>query len=623
MIEDYSETDKKLSLILQNKRNEYSNQIYQMALKYIVNGSNLEAVISNLCESIDNNTYSMCCIMLHDKKEEKISSYFSPNLPRSFFEALKGLKIEPVGCSSSVAAFKKKMVSSSILKDTGWFDYRGLAIKHSIGSCYSFPFFTEQKELLGTIDFYYRVENRISPEEILILESYSQIVGIIIDTYHKRINLNDTNQIDTLTNLKNRQQFFREIQKAASLGMHYYILFLDIDHFRLINQYYSFEIADYVLVEVANRIKLNNNRSIVGRWNGDQFVIFIPEATELQCIHYAKQLLEKLEEIIICKGEQILITCSIGISKYNEKDRSFGVKPAEAAMKIAKKKGTQRWYIYEESFQGSTIEEELAKAITQGEFELYYQPQLEIEEKKIFGVEALLRWKHPIYGSVSPQQFIQVAEEQGLMGTLGDLVIKKSFQQVKKLISMCPGIRVSINISVIQLNKPTFFEKLLDEIRRHGILANHVIIEITETAAINNMVKIRQVIEKVRSLGIQVAIDDFGTAYSSLKYIKDLPCDILKIDKSFVRDIELDPKNLQIVNLMVELGKRTNIKVSAEGVETKEQMNLLKELGCDIIQGFYVSKPLSFDELSHFLKKTDDGKLKPKWLKNGKKSLMR
>lgn len=171
---------------------------------------------------------------------------------------------------------------------------------------------------------------------------------------------------------------------------------------------------------------------------------------------------------------------------------------------------------------------------------------------------------------------------------------------------MSPNLKISINISVIQLNKPTFYDKLIKEIRENDILAEHVIIEITETAAINNISKIRKVIEKVRSLGIQVAIDDFGTAYSSLKYIKDLPCDILKIDKSFVRDIELDQKNLQIVNLMVELGKRTNIKVSAEGVETWKQMNLLKQLGCNIIQGFYVSKPLSFDELRAYLTKSKD-----------------
>lgn len=328
-----------------------------------------------------------------------------------------------------------------------------------------------------------------------------------------------------------------------------------------------------------------------------------------------KYISSKAEKILkICSkpyyinDRMIQLSASIGVSIYSEGDDIDNfVKKADIAMHVVKSSGKNGYTFFSEEMQKDIesklqLETDLKRAIANKEFVLYFQPLFSLKECKIIGFEALIRWKHPQKGMISPGVFIPLAEETGLIRDMGNIVIKEAFKQLKKWEKTpLKDVKVSINISDIQLRDDNFIDFVKYSINKYKINPKNITFEVTETIMMKSFERNIEIFKELQNMGIQVALDDFGTGYSSLGYLKKLPIDIIKIDKIFIDNIHNEDTDRSFVDGIISLVHKMNMNVVAEGVELKEQMNILKEKGCDIIQGYFIGKPMDVNDVEKML----------------------
>lgn len=419
---------------------------------------------------------------------------------------------------------------------------------------------------------------------------------------------------DQLLHLSNRRKYEYELQRAIDIENNVGILFLDLDRFKYINDSLGHRVGDKLIVSVAKRLKdLIDNDTIVLRQGGDEFTILVKGIGKDNISKLAKDILDHMKKPFIIDQHEILITCSIGISLYPEhgKDIETLMKNADAALYWVKENGKDNYSIYEgymieKSANTMELELELRKAVENQEFILHYQPKIDLNTEEIVGCEALIRWDHPRRGIISPEKFIPLAEETGLINQIGEWVLREACKQNKKWHDTgWSDIQMAVNMSVSQLkqsNIVTTIESLLSETQ---LDPRFLEIEITESISmVTEEEKIKQLFD-LKEFGISLAIDDFGTGYSSLKYLNKLPVDTLKIDKYFIDEVGMSTYSTSslMVNAIISLAKSLNLKVVAEGIETQEQMKYLKKHQCDIGQGYFLCKPLPADELEKFFKR--------------------
>lgn len=383
------------------------------------------------------------------------------------------------------------------------------------------------------------------------------------------------------------------------------LLFLDLDQFKRINDTKGHSTGDIILKNVAFRLKgAIEENDFVARLGGDEFLILLENKTKKEVSEVAKSIIEQFSVPIVVKQDEFFVTPSIGISMYptDGKDQESLIKNADAAMYIAKDHGKNNYQFYSSSIaekgaRKMELEMALRKAISNKELELYYQPQIDIITGSIYGVEALLRWKHPVYGYLSPDEFIPIAEESNLMLSIGEWVITQAFMQKKQWeANGKKDIKLAINISARQFQYIDFFPFLQKEVQRLQINTTKIELEITESI-MQNIEKSKIELDNIKKLGFQISIDDFGKGYSSLSYLKSLPIDTIKIDKSFIDDIHHPKHRGSLAKVIIDMGHNMNFTVIAEGVETKEQVEFLQNHACEIVQGYYYSKPLPPIEL--------------------------
>lgn len=418
---------------------------------------------------------------------------------------------------------------------------------------------------------------------------------------------------DSLTSLTNRRYFEEKIESAIQetnrLNSRFAIMFIDLDRFKFINDTLGHHTGDLLLVSVSNLLKkIVGKDNVVSRQGGDEFMILVRNTTKEKVEKLAERIINELQKPISINGNELFITSSIGISLYPDHGSSLNslIKRADTSMYSAKEQGKNRYQTFNVSMDDHitlkvNLENGLRKAIEHDELSIAYQPKLELLSNEIIGVEALLRWKHSEYGNISPSTFIPLAEETGLILKLGDWVLREACLQLKKWEDEgVEHLGVSVNVSTIQFLQKDFVEKV--EAILKDTLADPVYLEleITESSTMDTELVISK-LRKLKQLGIKISIDDFGSGYSSLSHIKNLPIDILKIDKSFINDIENDQSNQAIVSTILALATNLNLKTIAEGVENERQYQILKEKGCDQIQGYYISKPVPVAEVSKLM----------------------
>lgn len=413
---------------------------------------------------------------------------------------------------------------------------------------------------------------------------------------------------DTLTGHYNRD-FIRNdesiIEKIKCESFE--VIFLDIDNFKSINDRFGHHIGDKVLIGLSQRLKrFFDRKDIIIRHGGDEFIIICFKKFDIG------ELIELMSKTCSIDELDFRLGVSIGVSKYPEDSSSIDelFSMADIAMHEAKKvRNSYKYFnqdMYKKSMEISDLEHQLRHALDNGEFYMMYQPQILSTNHEVHGVEALIRWENAKLGFVPPDKFIPVAEDNGIIIKIGEWIVKRVLEDIKDVWEQT-GVKfhISMNISVMQFMEAGFLDLLLKMISDIGIDKNYVTLEITESLAIEEFNYVIPLLMKVREEGIDISLDDFGTGYSSLSILKKLPITELKIDKQFVDDIERTTEN-SLIKTIFSIGKNFSYKIVCEGTETKEQVDILKEYGCDIFQGYYFSKPLLKDDLIEFIKDFDD-----------------
>ena len=411
---------------------------------------------------------------------------------------------------------------------------------------------------------------------------------------------------DALTGLPNRLLFFDRlsvaIQQAARNKSLLAVMFLDLDRFKNVNDSLGHNVGDVLLFEVAERLTASLRKGdTVSRLGGDEFTVLLNEISDARdASQIAEKIVRSINEPFMIQEQSINIGASVGIAIFPEhgQDADSLIKNADGAMYAAKENGRNNFQIFSPEKAGKSDklsqESRLRKAIEDGEFCLYYQPKVDLASGRLAGAEALIRWKHPERGLIMPDDFIPMAEETRLILPLGEWVLNEGCRQAKAWEKA--GLKVSLNLSPYQLHKASLTETVDLALKSSGIDPAYIELEITETAAMKNPGQTLSVLRELTSRGLTVSLDDFGKGYSSLNYLKQFPVSTIKIDMAFIRDLLTEPKDAAIVRAIILLGHNLNMKVLAEGVETKEQAEFLKNEGCDLAQGYFYSRPVPAEE---------------------------
>jgi len=442
----------------------------------------------------------------------------------------------------------------------------------------------------------------------------SQFIGIFTDiTEHKQVEERIVHlaHYDALTDLPNRLLFQdrceHAIDKASRDRSHMAVLFLDLDGFKDINDTLGHPIGDKVLKVIAERLAATTRREdTVARLGGDEFTMVVEELDSPQdAAIIAEKLLESLHDPIMVQDHQFHLTASIGISIYPDDgaDTTTLVRNADTAMYRAKEQGRNGYQFYtreltSSAFERVLLEGQLREALERGEFQLVYQPQIDLPSGAVIGVEALLRWHNPAIGSIPPGRFIPIAERSGLIEPIGAWVLEHACQQLRQWQNNgVPIRRMSVNISGVQLQRSEFVKEVERIVGANGINTAHLELEVTESFIMTHSDEAISALTQLRALGITLAVDDFGTGYSSLSYLKSLPIHRIKIDQSFVRDIPEDSNDEAITRAIIALSHNLQLQVIAEGVESAAQHQFLLNEGCDEAQGYYFGRPLPADQI--------------------------
>ncbi|MGE5676803.1 MAG: EAL domain-containing protein [Pseudomonadota bacterium] len=415
---------------------------------------------------------------------------------------------------------------------------------------------------------------------------------------------------DSLTLLPNRMLFNAsldaELERASRDGSKLAVMIFDIDRFESINNTLGHAAGDKLLKNLAEKINyLSGHGYIVSHMGEDRFAILYKNFTcREDVLRLSTGVMDIIKQPWLLDGHKLYITACTGIAFYPENGESSSLlfKNAFSAMQRAKLNGRDNYVIYDPSMNSKLLEQmnldsSIHRALDNGEFSLYYQPQVNAMSGEITGCEALIRWNHPELGMISPLKFIPVAEANGLIIPIGRWVLYTACMQNK--LWQESGYRqicVSVNLSAVQLIQEDFIDMVAGILKETGLSPEFLELEITESVAVKNPEHITSIIEKLKNMGIRIALDDFGTGYSSLNYLKNFAINTLKIDKSFICDMNENPKNAAIVSTILAMGHNLVLNVTAEGVETEDQYELLKEKGCNIIQGYYFGKPIPFHE---------------------------
>jgi diguanylate cyclase (GGDEF)-like protein len=488
------------------------------------------------------------------------------------------------------------------------------ARRAGLHAAFAFPVLIDT-EVVGILEFF--ASDRLAPDDALlrIMAQIGTQLGRVVERKRAKERLLHDAHHDSLTGLANRLKLLGRLEQilasARREANRCAVMFLDLDRFKAINDSLGHAMGDRLLIEVANRLTATVRGSdIVARLGGDEFVVVLPGVPGAEvAARQAEKILAAVGAPCTIDGNELSSTPSIGIAMFPDDGGSVEelMKHADAAMYSAKNGGRNNYQFFTASMNEAAIErlvleQSMRQGLARHEFLLHYQPQIDIVQGRLIGFEALVRWNHPREGMISPARFIPVAEDTGLITELGQYVVREALRQLRVWLDhFGVDIRMAINLSARQLRDKDLPALMAEALDAAGVAPRHVELEITESVAMANPGQTILILNQMRGMGMHLAVDDFGTGYSSLAYLKHLPIQRLKIDQSFVRDLETDPNDAAICTATIALAHSMGLEVIAEGVETPGQLAYLKRLGVDIAQGYLFSRPLAPTDAEAFL----------------------
>lgn len=589
------------------EQERFRNRIFEL-LAY---NNNLSDILREIVLYIEQLHEGMIAsILLLDEDGQHLRLGASCSLPDFIEQAIDGLLVAEDSTPCGTAAFRnERVIAENLQTDLTLAAYRDMAARANLCACWSEPIHSAKGAVLGTFAVYLHHPGLPTLEDVKLLQQAATLASIAIERKRAEDTIWRQANYDTVTHLPNRRLFRdrleQEIRRAQREQKRLALLFIDLDRFKEVNDTLGHDAGDTLLVEAAHRISATiRDTDTAARIGGDEFTIIMPQLLDNRRVEeVAQKLVDALAVPFKIGHELAYLSGSIGITIYpnDALDLENLLKNADQAMYVAKSWGRSCYSFFTSGMQESALQRQalmrdLRVALANNEFRLYFQPIVEIGSGAIVKAEALIRWQHPVRGLVSPQDFIPLAEEIGLIGDIGDWVLRESLFWMQRWHARGASCRqVSVNMSPNQFIGEAS-EVWLDQLRKSGLPGECLIIEITEGVLLNERASVTDKLAQLRAAGVQIAVDDFGTGYSALAYLKKFDVDFLKIDRSFVRDLATDPSDLALSEAIIVMASKLGLRVVAEGVETVEQRNILSTAGCNLAQGYLYAKPMPVEE---------------------------
>ncbi len=607
-------TERKQTELLERDRNQ--------VLEMVSQNKPLKLVLTALIQLVERQYPGLLSSVLL-LQDGRVYHEAAPNLPESFTRLIDGLTFGDIlGADDTVVYRGETLIIPNIAAELEKSTYHKLALRYDLRAYWSVPIFSSDGALLGIFTNYYRQPSRPTPEELQLVGMASQLAAIAIEHHQLTEQLAYQAQHDALTGLPNRPLFedrlHQAVARARRSGCLVGLLYVDLDRFKLVNDTLGHAAGDTLLRQVAQRLlSCVREGDTVARIGGDEFTVVLNDLENPQdAVGVTQRILETLKQPLVLRGHELFVTTSIGISLFptDGDEAEELLRKADNALYRGKQQGKNTYQFYtpeidEAAHEHIKLKYQLQGAVDRGELLLYYQPQFKVTNGELVGLEALLRWNHPELGLISPNRFISLAEESGLIVPIGAWVLAEACRQ-NQLWQQAgyPALRVAINVSILQFMRVNFVETVVQALEQVGLDPKWLQLELTESLLMRNPQDTASKLSRLRALGVAIAIDDFGTGYSSLTYLRQLPIDTLKIAQPFVGEIGVNlhntPGDEAIITAITNLAHSLGMRVVAEGVETEQQLEFLRRIGCDEMQGFLFSKPQPVHEIETLLQLT-------------------
>jgi diguanylate cyclase (GGDEF)-like protein len=600
---------------------EAIDELQREVLESIALGRPLRSVLDLLCRRVESLAPEVACSVLLIEKNGTVTPIAGPSLPPAYVDALHGAPIGPRAGSCGTAAWRREPVEvTDIATDPLWADYRSLLPMLDMAACWSTPIISGNGEVVATFALYYRAPGSAPPFHRRMVEACVPLVRVALQHEANRTEIERLAYFDPLTGLPNRRLFSdrarQTLQMAVRVQAPGALLLFDIDRFKTTNDSLGHGAGDEVLRETALRLQAEiGDSATVARLGGDEFAAMLPRCSPVEAMHAAERLRHALAAPLRIAGMQIEVSTSIGIALFPQDGTELErlVKNAEMAMYEVKRggRGASRFFtsmMNDVVAQRMQMESALRQALAARGLALHYQPKMYLDGSGCGGVEALVRWTDPELGSVPPDRFIALAEECGLIGAIDAWVLETACAQLAAWQrDEIPVPSISVNVSPLRFHSddvPAHVRRLL---LLHDLKPSALMLEVTERVMLSDDERTRVDLRTLHEMGVRLSVDDFGTGYSSLGYLKRLPVSELKLDKSFVCDLEREASDRALADAVIGIGQALGLQVVAEGVETPGQRELLARAGCAIAQGFLFTPALPANALVQWLERERGG----------------
>ncbi|WP_305806027.1 EAL domain-containing protein [Stenotrophomonas sp. YIM B06876] len=568
-----------------------------------------------LCREVEHIAPQVIASVLRVDAEGRLRTLAGPSLPQAYSDSIDGVMIGPrVGSCGTAAWCGQTVVASDIASDPNWEGIRHLALDHGLAACWSTPIKSSDDRVLGTFAFYYRQPHAPDPFHQLLVEVSVHLCALALEREEARSRIRKLAFYDDLTGLPNRNllhaQADQAISAARTTGNVLAVLFIDLDRFKQVNDSLGHPAGDELLRTIARRLQEEvGPQDIVGRLAGDEFVVVLTPCDAQAAAERTERIQRRLSRSLSLADIALRPSASIGISVFphDGPDMETLLHRADMAMYQAKHSGRNGFRFFSHEMdkvaqERLALEAALREALEDGGLQLHYQPQINLQEHSLHSVEALARWRHPTLGQIPPGRFIALAEECGLIGDLDQWALRTACRQLARWRRQGVGVpSISVNLSPTNFHNLDLPQQIAQILQAEALAPADLTVEITEDVLLDNNPATLCTLEAVRALGVRLSMDDFGTGYSSLSYLRQLPISELKLDRSFVCDIEHDAVAAALTRAILHIGHSLQLDVVAEGVESAEQLRLLGEQGYRVVQGFHFTPALPAEQLCAWL----------------------